>query len=405
MKAPLKILHLSASDSGGAYVFAENLIAATLAEGIIARHLVYTGQHENFRYTKLRWADHLIKTGLHACEKLIQLFHERDKSVRFKFSLGHPGMPAFMLKRICKDYDLIHLHWINKGFINIKHLKQLNKPLVWTCHDLWPVSGGCHLSEGCMHFKSQCGNCHFLKSPADGDLSSRIFKTKAALYPHLNLSFVSPSHWMDQNIAGSALGAGHPHQTIHNGIDTAIFNIQSRNGSSEKCTIGFVAANLNDKNKALYRLIEAIDLLPDKSRYRLLLVGQQKAEFVFQIPVEHRMVSNVSDKSEMAALYNQMDVLVCTSGIETFPTTLMEAYCCGVKGLGFDVGGISEIIGSMDGTCIAPYDVAALSTAIARIQTDGYDRASLAQKASGLFGMKKTALAYKDLYLRLLDQK
>jgi len=59
----------------------------------------------------------------------------------------------------------------------------------------------------------------------------------------------------------------------------------------------------------------------------------------------------------------------------------------------------------MDGNCIAPYDISALSNAIARIQTEGYDRAELAHKASGLFGMKRTALAYKELYLRLLDQK
>ena len=44
-----------------------------------------------------------------------------------------------------KQPDLIHLHWIQEGFVKIETLAALKAPIVWTLHDSWPFTGGCHL--------------------------------------------------------------------------------------------------------------------------------------------------------------------------------------------------------------------------------------------------------------------
>ena len=403
MKPSPKILHLSASDSGGAYVFAENLITGLQAQNIEAKHLVFSGEHESFKFTNFKKLDHFIKFSLHAAEKFMQLFYEKDKDVRFKFSLGKPGMPGFMLKNICKDYDIIHLHWINKGFINIKDLASINKPIVWTCHDLWPISGGCHLSYDCQNFQKECGNCQFMKNPSGQDLSNALHQEKADLYKKLNLSFISPSAWMDQNVANSSLGKNHKHLSINNGVDTNVFKYKQNN--SDKFVIGFVAANLNDKNKALYRLIEAIKLLPNPADFKLLLVGNKKHDFEFEIPIAYAHVSNIQSKEAMAEQYQKMDCLVCASSIETFPTTLMEAYCCGVTGLGFNVGGIPEIIEKMNGECAPAFDINALSVLILNASKERSDKQQISEKAKAVFGLEKTAFEYLKVYTELLNSK
>ena len=398
-----KILHLSASDSGGAYVFAENLITGLQSHNINAKHIVYSGEHESFYFTKFKKLDHFIKFTLHAAEKFMQLFYEKDKDVRFKFSMGKPGIPAYMLKKICKDYDIIHLHWINKGFININDLASIKKPMVWTCHDLWPISGGCHLSYDCQNFQIACGNCQFMKNPSGHDLSNALHQQKADLYKKLNLSFVSPSAWMDQNVGNSSLGKNHKHLSINNGVDTSVFRYKA-NGS-DKFVIGFVAANLNDKNKALYRLIEAIKLLPNPSDFKLLLVGNKKHDFEFEIPIDFTHVSNIQSKEAMAEQYQKMDCLVCTSSIETFPTTLMEAYCCGVTGLGFKVGGIPEIIEKMNGECAPAFDTNALSELIQKTAKESSDKQQISEKAKAVFGLEKTAFEYLKVYTELFNNK
>lgn len=397
MKSAPSILHLSSSDSGGAYVFAENLIHESRTQGLKADHVIFTGKEENFFFSKFKLIDHFLKTLLHAREKLIQFFYEKNKEVRFKFSLGYPGISASNLKRICKNYDIIHLHWINKGFINIKTLSEIKKPIIWTCHDLWPVSGGCHLSLGCTNFKTNCGNCHFLKHPSNDDLSAKIWQFKNQIYENLNLTFISPSEWMNKNIDESSLGKAHPHYTINNGIDTSIFKY-SNTRTKNKFVIGFVAANLNDKNKALYRLIEAINLLPNKESYRLLLVGNQKEDFNFQIPIEYQIVSNINKKELIAEFYSEMDVLINTSSIETFPTILMEAYSCGTPCLGFKIGGIPEIINKMNGKCIEPFDLLELSKAILEIFHNKSDKEQISKKAQMLFSISQTSKEYISVY-------
>lgn len=400
MKSAPSILHLSSSDSGGAYVFAENLIHESRAQGLKADHVVFTGKEENYFLSKFKLIDQLLKIFLHAREKLIQFFYEKNKEVRFKFSLGYPGISASNLKRICKNYDIIHLHWINKGFINIKTLSEIKKPIIWTCHDLWPVSGGCHLSLGCTNFKSNCGNCHFLKKPSSYDLSAEIWESKNQIYKNLNLTFISPSEWMNNNIDESTLGKNRPHYTINNGVDTSIFKY-TNSKINDKFVIGFVAANLNDKNKALYRLIEAINYLPNKESYKLLLIGNQKEDFDFHIPIEYQIISNVNKKEIIAEYYNDMDVLINTSSIETFPTILMEAYCCGTPCLGFKIGGIPEIINKMNGKCIEPFDLKELSKEILEMYHNKSFKDQISNKAQMIFSIKQTSIEYMIAYKKL----
>ena len=73
-----------------------------------------------------------------------------------------------------QEFDIIHLHWINGGFVNIKHLAKVDKPIVWTMRDMWPMTGGCHYSMKCEKYKTGCGNCEQLKSNSGYDRSKFV---------------------------------------------------------------------------------------------------------------------------------------------------------------------------------------------------------------------------------------
>jgi glycosyltransferase involved in cell wall biosynthesis len=405
MKDRLRVLHLSASDHGGAYLFAENLVKNLGSAHFDLKHLVYTGERQNISLTGIKVLDKWIKFGLHAFEKAVFLLYEKDKSLRFKFSLGFPGIPLFLLKRLCSGYDIIHLHWINKGFINIRHLGKLGKPIVWTCHDIWPVTGGCHLTFGCNHYQTGCGHCPYLKNPSRNDLSSKLLSKKEKIYQHLNLTLVSPSQWMLANTQAAMLGKGHTHVLINNGVDTRIFNFQGKSHTQSKFRIGFVAANLNDENKALHRLAGAISLLENKEDYQLVLIGRKKQDFSFPIDIDYEIFEDINTSEKMAEQYNHMDLLAVTSTLETFPTTLLEASCCGVFCTGFDIGGIREITDATGGKVLKPFDIAQLAQTIQEVKTGGYDKTALSAKASARFGLDKTAETYGALYRQLATIK
>ncbi len=101
--------------------------------------------------------------------------------------------------------DLIHLHWINEGFISIGSLSRIKTPLVWSVQDMWPLTGGCHYDENCGKYRQSCGKCPVLGSSSYSDLSRRIWKRKENSFSQLDISLIAPSRWMASCIKESSL--------------------------------------------------------------------------------------------------------------------------------------------------------------------------------------------------------
>ena len=59
---------------------------------------------------------------------------------------------------------IINLHDITLGYIQIETLAKFKQPLVWTLHDMWSFTGGCHYSNGCDRYQDSCGDCPQLNS-------------------------------------------------------------------------------------------------------------------------------------------------------------------------------------------------------------------------------------------------
>ncbi|MEE9157597.1 MAG: glycosyltransferase [Gammaproteobacteria bacterium] len=101
--------------------------------------------------------------------------------------------------------DLVHLQWISRSFLRIETLARLELPLVWTLHDMWAFTGGCHYDGGCERFVSACGHCPILGSSRERDLSHWVFARNRRASKRQNLTVVAPSRWLAGFAARSAL--------------------------------------------------------------------------------------------------------------------------------------------------------------------------------------------------------
>ena len=148
---PLRILHLNASSAGGAFVAAQRLNEAlNKLDGVVSEHWVFEGMEGDFHLWANTWLRKKWAVGLHALEKLDFLRFESSRKVRFAFSHGKTGINLNQWKAI-QNADIVHLHWINKGFVSLNGLENLmgmGKKIVWTCHDMWPFTGGCYHPRG-----------------------------------------------------------------------------------------------------------------------------------------------------------------------------------------------------------------------------------------------------------------
>ncbi|MFM2255625.1 MAG: hypothetical protein RLZZ47_1114 [Bacteroidota bacterium] len=366
----LRVVHLNASSAGGAFVAAQRLsVALDQLPGVESQHWVFEGGEGDFHLWASSWLKRKWAFGLHALEKLDFLRFESDKSVRFAFSHGKTGVNVSVWKAIA-EADVVHLHWVNKGFVSLGGLEALmclNKKVVWTCHDMWPFTGGCYHPRGCDHFEGGCGNCHYLKVPGERDLSRRVFSAKQSMYAVAGsqLQFVTPSQWLREQ----ALKSGAPTieqrdciAVIPNPIDTDYFRpaeqdsvgmkakpftVDMQGASEESFVLMFAAANLGNvaKGFAEFRLI--CNSLYDMGYTQLhaLVVGENRLGDL-GLKCSFTELGFIADAQRMRDAYWQADVYVTTSHEENLPTTIMESLSCGVPVAAFAVGGIPEMIES-----------------------------------------------------------
>ena len=363
---PLRILHLNASSSGGAFVAAQRLNDALNGlDGISSEHWVFDGGEGGFHLWANTWLKKKWAFGLHALEKLDFLRFEADKSIRFAFSHGRTGINVSNWQAV-KDADIIHLHWINKGFVSLNGLEDLlglGKKIVWTCHDMWPFTGGCYHPRGCDNFTRECGNCQYLKQPSQSDLSSQVFQTKKSVFSKAGgrLQFVTPSAWLKNQADKSGIvkdligigdaGAMPEIKVIPNPIDTDYFkplDLKLVNSlENAPFVLMFAAANLGNPAKGFAEFRSICNGLVDLgfNDIMALVVGENRlanGDLGLNCPVTE--LGFISDAKQMRDAYWQADVYVTTSHEENLPTTIMESLSCGVPVAAFAVGGIPEMI-------------------------------------------------------------
>ena len=190
----MKVLLLNTFDEmGGAARAAARLLKGLRRTGVDARLLVHfkTGD-----------ADGVIgNTG--ALRKLSRRLKLLLGLVPVLLSANKPEnnfSPALIPDAVPKEVtefkpDIIHLHWLCAGFLSVETIAKLPQPIIWTLHDSWAFTGGCHYDENCGLYRQSCGKCKVLHSNNDNDLSRRIYRKKEKIYKELkNITIVNLSN-------------------------------------------------------------------------------------------------------------------------------------------------------------------------------------------------------------------
>ena len=133
-------------------------------------------------------------------------------------------LPDLLASRLLAQRpDVVHLHWINYGFVRIETLARIGRPLLWTLHDMWPFTGGCHYAGACGRYQAGCGDCPQLDSASAVDLSSRTMRRKRLAWSGRDLTVIAPSRWLAGLAGRSALFAASRVEVIPNCLDTVRF--------------------------------------------------------------------------------------------------------------------------------------------------------------------------------------
>ena len=277
----------------------------------------------------------------------------------FRASIANTGTDVIKHPLI-QNADVIHLHWINQGFLSlndIKKLTKLNKPIIWTMHDMWPCTGIYHHTKDSPFYTNTIGKRF---------LTKRTTRKKGDLYKSGQISFVCCSHWLENEAKKSTLTNPYTITCIPNPIDTTVFKRLKQNTRTElglpenKFLILFGALNVTDKQKGIDYLIKSLEHLQKNfpvlhKNIELVVFGQVKTEIqsLFNVPI-HAM-GYLNDINQIVKLYNAIDIFITSSLEENLPNTIMESMACGTPCIGFNIGGIPEMIDHKQNGYVAEY--------------------------------------------------
>ncbi|MBO5135137.1 MAG: glycosyltransferase family 4 protein [Bacteroidaceae bacterium] len=355
----MRVLLVNTSDSaGGAAIAARRLLSALNNHGVQATMLVRDKLTDHLRIKQLPPSPLLrAKFALERAE----IFATNGFSRENLFAVDHAthGYDITHLPEF-EQADVIHLHWINQGMLSLSDIRKVltsGKRIVWTLHDMWPCTGVCHQSAGCEGWLQECGNCPQLRGGgSEKDLSHTTFLRKQKTYAAGHIHFVACSDWLADIARRAPLLKGHDVASIPNPIDMNFFRPGSQQEARQKLglpqdkkLILFVAFNATDRRKGIDYLKESVEIL--KKQYGKLIdsiavvpVGRDAEALRGQFACEVLPQPYVTDETTMRLLYNAADALAMPTLMDNLPNTIVEAMACGLPCVGFNVGGLPQMI-------------------------------------------------------------
>ncbi len=317
--------------------------------------------------------------------------------------------------------DIVNLHWICNSYIQIETLAKLNKPLVWTLHDMWPFTGGCHYSDNCTSYTESCGACPQLGSDRDWDLSRWVWQRKSRAWKNLNLTIVTPSSWLGTCARSSSLFEKLRVEVIPNGLDRDKFKPLDKqlarklfNFPEDKQIVlfGSIQATKN-KRKGFHFLQSALQQLSKagwQDKLQVAIFGALQPENSPDFGFKAHYLGNFNDDISLALVYSAADVMVVPSTQEVFGQTASESIACGTPVVAFKDTGVADIVEhQQNGYLAQPAQVEDLARGIVWVLEDRDRHQKLSRRAREKveqeFTLETQARRYSSLFEEILEQE
>ena len=317
-----------------------------------------------------------------------------------------------------KSADIVHCHNLHSNYFKLSTIEKISraKPIVWTFHDMWPITAHCaHSFDGSLK-KSGFFSCPSLDiyPPIAWHNEKYLEYKKNKIYQKSDFHIVVPSKWLRDKVKQSIL-KDKPIHLIYNGIETDIFKPYNKEmarrdlniPSNKKVVLSIMRRGQQNPWKGGTYLNQAIEYYKDKDDILFLCLGGDKEGNKGNT----RNVPYALDEKILAKYYSAADVLIYPSIADNCPLTVLEAQACGLPIVSFETGGIPELIEHQKTGYIAKYksleDLLSGLNCIFSLNKNEYDnmRLGAVKRVQENFTLDLMVNNYINLYKEVVSKK
>jgi len=408
----VKILIVNTSDiGGGAARAAYRLHQALLGQKISSQMLV---QHKGSDDFTVIAPTSKIKRGINLLRFTLDVIPVSFYKNRTKILFSPAWLPfSGIVDKINEiNPDIVHLHWICGGMIKIEELAKIKAPIVWSLHDMWAFTGGCHYDEACEGYKNECGKCKVLGSNKEKDLSIKIFRRKQKVFNlKKDITMVGLSKWLNECSKSSTLLKNKAHINLPNPIDANMYKPFTKekarelwNLSKNKKLVLFGAMGAtSDSRKGFDKLSDALKKLNLKD-IEFVVFGSSEPQKAPNFKFKTHYLGSLTDDVSLVTLYSAVDVMIVPSLQENLSNAIMEALSCGTPVVGFHIGGNSDMVEhKINGYLAKPFDSTDMANGIEWIlENENYD--NLCQNAREKVLQEFDSVVVAKKYIKLYEE-
>jgi N-acetyl-alpha-D-glucosaminyl L-malate synthase BshA len=198
---------------------------------------------------------------------------------------------------------------------------------------------------------------------------------------------------------------------IHNFVDTDLFSLSSDTTIREKYSEEKIVVHISNlrKVKNLSDLIKAFGIILSAVDSRLLIIGDgperglaERMSYEFGLSEKISFLGEVPD---VVPFLKAANLFFTTSVMESFCLSALEAMSCGIPVVGYNVGGIAEVVTPECGFLAEVHNVREVAGLAVKLLSDDRLEKRMGEagrrRAEERFSLKKMVSCYERLYFDL----
>lgn len=404
-----KIVHYNTAIEGGAFEAASDIFYSILNSHLYELKF-YTSQSISKRplFYKLTPVNNLIN------RQFYKNYYKKLKSLKSNLNLELFTLINHSFKyKFKENADAIHLHWIDDWFDYDSFFNSIDNsiPILWSLHDMSPLTGGCHATLNCRGYQLNCNNCPQLET-SKKNIASNNFAKKKELLKNKKLHIISSSQEMHERAMQSAIFPKHtrfykiPLSINQSEITNLDKNLAKKalQIDEDKLIIGFGASDVLRQNKGLLLLLKSLEKI---NGIQLITFGSPKT-LKLETEIPHFHFGYINSQKLKDLFYSVLDIFVMPSVFEPFGLVNLEAMSYGLPIICSKIGGGSETVSDgINGFLFTNNDHIDLRDKINILKNDENLRMKMGEMSKKIvardFKKSRMARAYINLYRAILE--